>query len=111
MASRVCRDCPIPGCGAKYLVKLSNHLSGVHLLDCKERRTFLQEAKLQPKVKVILYQDDKTSKALKSNTTDQKSEHRDVFYQKSTPKKGTQSLKSRKRKAAKTGKPLTWCRM
>jgi len=26
MAKRVCRDCPIPNCGAKYLVKLSNHL-------------------------------------------------------------------------------------
>ena len=25
MVKRVCRDCPIPHCGAKYLVKLSSH--------------------------------------------------------------------------------------
>ena len=30
---RVCRDCPIPGCGAKYLVILANHLADVHQLD------------------------------------------------------------------------------
>ena len=33
MAKRVCRNCPIPKCGAKYLVKLSNHLTDVHRLD------------------------------------------------------------------------------
>ena len=29
MTKRVCRDCPIPNCGAKYLVRLSNHLTDV----------------------------------------------------------------------------------
>ena len=53
--SRSCRDCPIPECGAKYLVKLSNHLADVHGLSCDERRKWLQESKLQPIVKVIQY--------------------------------------------------------
>ena len=33
MTKRVCRDCPIPNCGAKYLVRLSTHLTDVHALD------------------------------------------------------------------------------
>ena len=41
MAKRVCRDCPIPNCGAKYLVKLSNHLTDVHGLDYVNRRKWL----------------------------------------------------------------------
>ena len=65
MVNRVCRDCPIPGCGAKYLVKLSNHLTDVHLLDYDERRKYLQEAKLQPKVKVMNYQENESAKSSK----------------------------------------------
>ena len=52
---RVCRDCPVPGCGAKYLVRLANHLADVHLCDIDERRKYLQEAKLQPKIKFFVY--------------------------------------------------------
>lgn len=52
---RSCRDCPIPECGAKYLVKLSNHLADVHGLSVDERRKWLQESKLQPIVKVKQY--------------------------------------------------------
>ena len=55
MTKRVCCDCPIPNCGAKYLVKLSNHLTDVHALDYINRRKWLQEVKLQPKVKVMVY--------------------------------------------------------
>ena len=55
MTKRVCPDCPIPNCGAKYLVKLSNHLTDVHALDYINRRKWLQEAKLQPEVKVMVY--------------------------------------------------------
>ena len=33
MTKRACRYCPIPNCGAKYLVKLPNHLTDVHALD------------------------------------------------------------------------------
>ena len=63
MTKRVCRDCPVPGCGAKYLVRLANHLADVHLLDIDQRRKYLQEAKLQPKIKFAIYQ----------NTTEQNS--------------------------------------
>ena len=56
MTKRVCRDCPIPNCGAKYLVTLSNHLTDVHGLDYINRRKWLQEAKLQPKVRVMIQQ-------------------------------------------------------
>ena len=52
---RVCRDCPVPDCGAKYLVKLSNHLADVHGLSCDDRRRWLQESKRQPIVKVANY--------------------------------------------------------
>ena len=49
---RVCRNCPISSsCRAKYLVRLANHLSDVHQLDHIQRGQYLQEAKLQPKVK------------------------------------------------------------
>ena len=33
MTKRMCCDCSIPNCGAKYLVRLSNHLTDVHGLD------------------------------------------------------------------------------
>ena len=55
MAKRVCRDCLIPDCGAKDLVKLSNYLTNVHELDSINRRKWLQETKLQPKVRVMIY--------------------------------------------------------
>ena len=35
---RVCRNCPISSCGAKYLVRLANHLADVHQLDHIQRR-------------------------------------------------------------------------
>ena len=53
---RVCRNCPIPSCGAKYLFILANHLADVHQLDHIQRRQYLQEAKLQPKVKAVVYE-------------------------------------------------------
>ena len=52
---RVCRDCSIPGCGANYLVRLANQLADVHQLDYTQRRQHLQEVKLQPKVKAVVY--------------------------------------------------------
>ena len=48
---RVCRDCPLSGCGARYLVRLANHLADVHQLDYIQRRQYLQGVKLQPKLK------------------------------------------------------------
>ena len=50
MTKRVRRDCPNPNCGANYLIRLSNHLTDVHGLDYINRKKWLQEAKLQPKV-------------------------------------------------------------
>ena len=41
MAKCMCLDCPIPNCGAKYLVKLSNHLTDVHELDYIKRRKWI----------------------------------------------------------------------
>ena len=55
---RVCRNCPISLCGAKCLVRLANHLTDVHQLDHIQRRQYLQEAKLQPKVKVVVYESE-----------------------------------------------------
>ena len=55
---RVCRNCPISSCWAKYLVSLANHLADVHQLDHIQRRQYLQEAKLQPKVKVVVFESE-----------------------------------------------------
>ena len=55
LVKRVCSDCPIPNCGAKYSLKLSNHLTDVHQLDYSQRRKWLQVTKLQPNVRVVIY--------------------------------------------------------
>ena len=55
---RVCRNCPISSCRAKCLVWLANHLADIHQLDRINRRQYLQEAKLQPKVKVVVYKSE-----------------------------------------------------
>ena len=43
---------------AKYIVRLANHLADVHQFDHIKRRQYLQEAKLQPKVKVVIYESE-----------------------------------------------------
>ena len=58
VSKRVCRNCPISSCGAKYLVRLASHLADVHQLDHIQRRQYLQEAKLQPKAKVVVYESE-----------------------------------------------------
>ena len=55
MSIRCCRDCLVPDCGAKYLVRLANHLANVHMLDIDQRRKYLQEAKRHPIVKRVAY--------------------------------------------------------
>ena len=55
---RVCTNCPILLCGIKYVVEFANHLADVHQLDHIQRRQYLQEAKLQPKVKVVVYESE-----------------------------------------------------
>ena len=64
----MCRDCPIQNCGAKCLVRLSNHLTDVHGLDYINRRKWLQEAKLQPKIRVMIYP-AKRSQGLRPTTS------------------------------------------
>ena len=54
MSPRGCRDCPVPDCGAKYLVRLANHLASVHMLDIDQRRKYLQEAKRHSIVKRVM---------------------------------------------------------
>ena len=44
----VCRNDFIGG--ARYLVRLANHLADVHQLDHIKRRQYVQEAKLHPNV-------------------------------------------------------------
>ena len=55
---RVCRNCAIPSCGVKYLVRLANHLADVDQLDHIQRRQYFQEAKLEPKIKVVVYESE-----------------------------------------------------
>ena len=87
---RVCRDCPIEGCGAKYLVRLANHLANVHKLDHTQRRKYLQEATLQPKVKVVIYDTEKSKRSGEGSTsetpTSTQQEQNHTVYPLSTPK-------------------------
>ena len=46
MTKRVCRDCPIPYCGAKYLVRLSNHLTDVHGVDYISRKEVVTRSEI-----------------------------------------------------------------
>jgi len=57
MSKRTCKNCPVPNWGAKYLVKLSNHLAQVHELSPQERKPFLQEAKVQKYKMIRKYND------------------------------------------------------
>ena len=109
MAKRVCRDCPIPSCGAKYLVKLSNHLADVHELDYINRRNWLQEAKLQPKVRVMIYPANMSQGLRGSGETplSVQEEIKDtIVHQLSTPRGLRKSLKSLPRGVNKSLKSL-----
>ena len=115
MAKRVCRDCPIPNCGAKYLVKLSNHLTDVHALDYINRRKWLQEAKLQPKVRVMIYP-AKRSQGLRRRSSSetplllQEKEKDTVVHQLSTPRRVKKSLKSLPRGVGKATNTIKHCK-
>ena len=97
MTKRVCRDCPIPNCGAKYLVRLSNHLTDVHGLDYINRRKWLQEAKLQPKVRMMIYPTKRTQ-GIRPSTSEtplsvQEEEKGTIVHHLSTPRGVKKSLK------------------
>ena len=82
----------MPNCGAKYLVRLANHLADVHLLDTDQRRKYLQEAKLQPKVKFVVYQ----------NTTDENNASINIPKQQERVYELSQPRQQNLRKAVKT---------
>ena len=50
---RVRKDCPVPGCSAKNLSRLPNHLSLVHQLDSKSRTPWLKKTKKNTMSEVI----------------------------------------------------------
>ena len=109
MTKRVCHDCPILNCGAKYLVRLSNHLNDVHGLDYINRRKWLQEAKLQPKVRAMIYP-AKRSQGLRPSTSEtplsvQEEEKDTVVHHLSTPRGVKKSLKSLPKGIKKSLKP------
>ena len=111
MTKRVCRDCPIPNCGAKYLVRLSNHLLDVHGLDYIYQRKWLQEAKLQPKVRVMFYP-AKRSQGLRPTTSEtslsvQEEEKDTIVHHLSTPRGVKKSLKSLPKGLKKSLNPLS----
>ena len=112
MAKRVCRDCPIPNCGAKYLEKKSNHLTYIHEIDYINRTKWLQEAKLQPisKVRVMIYL-AKSSQGLRRSRSEtplsvQEEEKDTIVHQLSTPRGVKKSLKFLPRGVKKALKSL-----
>ena len=110
MTKRVCHDCPIPNCGAKYLVRLSNHLTDLHGLDYINRRKRLQEAKLQPKVRVMIYT-AKSSQGLRHSKGEtplsvHEEEKDTIVHHLSKPRGVKKSLKSLPREVKKSLKPL-----
>ena len=78
-------------------VKLSNHFTDVHELDYINRRKWLQEAKLQPKVRVIY--PVKSSQGLRRSRSEtplsvQEEEKDKIVHQLSTPRGVKKSLSS-----------------
>ena len=110
MTKRVCRDCPIPNCGAKYLVRLSNHLTDVHGLDYINRRKWLQKAKLQPKFRVMIYPTKRTQRIRPSTSETplsvQEEEKGTIVHDLSKPRGVKKSLKYLPRGVKKSLKSL-----
>ena len=100
---RVCRNCPISSCGAKYLVRLANHLADVHQLDHIQRRQYLQEAKLQPKVKVVVYESEADNSG-KNNSTSTRSpvQTQETVYELSRSRRNVASFVKAKAKRTTT---------
>ena len=59
-----CKHCPIPGCGSKFLVRLANHLTQVHVLTELERKYWLQFAKLQNTNAIRVYDKETEPKTI-----------------------------------------------
>ena len=96
---RVCRDCPVPDCGAKYLVKLSNHLADVHGLSCDERRMWLQECKRQPIIKVVNYHCNDQQTEEPCTPLQRRFENEDHYFK---------PIVERKRQSKESSRKLRW---
>ena len=96
ISKRVGRNCPILSCGAKYLVILATYLVDVHQLDHIQRRQYLQEAKLQPKVKVVVYESE-ADNSVKNNSTSTRSpvQTQETVYELSRSRRNKASFKAK----------------
>lgn len=75
-------------------------------LDHHQRRKWLQEAKLQPKVKVIIYQNTENNQKFKACSIPPSTQQQgtDINYQLSTPRKSRDLLKNKSKDIRKTDK-------
>ena len=64
MVRRKCKNCPIPGYGSKFLVRLADHLTRVHELSELESKYWLQFAKLQNTNVVRVYEKEAEPKTI-----------------------------------------------
>ena len=102
---RVCRNCPISSCGAKYLVRLANHLADVHQLDHIQRRQYLQEAKLQPKVKVIVYESEADNSGKNHSTSTRSAvQTQETAYELSRSRRNKACLKAKTKRTTTKNK-------
>ena len=105
-----------PGGGGEYLVRLANHLADVHELDHVQRRQYVQEAKLQPKAKVVVYDHEAVNcgKNHYSNPVQTQEKGYELLRSrrneasfKAKPKRSTTKNKSKRKKQ---GKSNSWLR-
>ena len=93
---RVCKNCPISWCGAKYVVRLANHLADVHQLDHIQQRQYLQDAKLQPKVKVVVYESEADNSRKNHSTSTRSPVHtKETVYELSRSLRNKASFKAK----------------
>ena len=104
------------GGGGEYLVRLANHLADVHELDHVQRRQYVQEAKLQPKAKVVVYDHEAVNcgKNHYSNPVQTQEKGYELLRSrrneasfKAKPKRSTTKNKSKRKKQ---GKSNSWLR-
>ena len=86
-----------------YLVRLANHLADVHQLDDIQRRQYLQEAKLQPKVKVVVYESEADNSGKNHSTSTRNPvQTQETMYELSRSRRNDYAEASFKAKAKRT---------
>ena len=99
------QNCPISWCGAKNLVRLANHLADVHQLDHIQRRQYLQEAKLQPKVKVIVYESEADNSGKNHSTSTRSAvQTQETAYELSRSRRNKACLKAKTKRTTTKNK-------